>query len=78
MNSTVIIDRGAVIKELNLDVGTSVSGEGDIEKLNINAPGSVVSMLPDKIYIRPGLTANIAGVIMDHVAAEEGSTSGAD
>ena len=31
-------------------------------------------MLPDKIYIRPGLTANIAGVVMDHLAAEQGST----
>ena len=73
-NSVVQLDRNTVVKEMNLDVGTSVVGEGDIEKLNINAPGSVVSMLPDKIYIRPGLTANIAGVIMDHVAAEEGST----
>ena len=73
-NSVVQLDRNTVVKEMNLDVGTSVVGEGDIEKLNINAPGSVVSMLPDKIYIRPGLTANIAGVIMDHVVAEEGST----
>lgn len=73
-NSTVQIDRNTEVEELNLDVATNVIGEGDIGQLNINAPGSVVTMLPDKIYIRPGLTANIAGVIMDHTAAEEGST----
>ena len=73
-NSTVQIDRNAEVKELNLDVGTNVIGEGDIGKLNVNAPGSVVTMLPDKIYIRPGLDASIGGIIMDSTAAEEGST----
>ena len=29
--SHVVIDRGAVVKELNLDVATSVTGEGDPE-----------------------------------------------
>ena len=72
--STVQIDRNTEVKELNLDVATNVIGDGDIDQLNVNAPGCVVSMLPDKIYIRPGLNANISGVIMDHVAAEEGST----
>ena len=72
-NSSVQLDRNTQVKELNLDVATNVVGEGDIEKLNVNAPGCVVSMLPDKIYIRPGLNANINGVIMDHVSAEEGS-----
>ena len=72
-NSTVQLDRNTSVKELNLDVATNVTGEGDIDQLNINAPGSVVAMLPDKIYIRPGLTATIAGVVMDHTAAEEGS-----
>ena len=71
--STVIIDRGAEIKELNLDTGTAVSGEGDIKKLNVNAPGSTVTMLPDEIYIRPGITAVINGQVMDSTAAEESS-----
>ncbi len=73
INSTVQLDRNTEVKEMNLDVAANVTGEGDIEKLNVNAPGSVVAMLPDDIYIRPGLTASIAGVIMDHQAAEEGS-----
>ncbi len=40
--STVTIDRGARINELNLDVTTSVSGDGDIEKLNVGAAGCTV------------------------------------
>ena len=73
VGSTVVIDRGAVVKELNLDTGTTVTGEGDIEKLVVNAPGSDVAMLPDQIVIRPGITATINGVEMDSVAAEESS-----
>ncbi len=73
VNSTVQLDRNTQVKEMNLDVATNVTGDGDIGKLNVNAPGSVVSTLPDHIYIRPGITGNINGVVMDHVAAEEGS-----
>ena len=73
VNSTIQLDRNTEVKEMNLDVATNVTGDGDIGQLNVNAPGCVVSMLPDKIYIRPGLTANIAGVVMDSQAAEEGS-----
>lgn len=72
-DSRVIIDRGAVVTELNLDVGTNVSGQGDVGKLNVNAPGSIVTMLPDQIYIRPGLTAVINGQVMDSTGAEESS-----
>lgn len=71
--SQIIIDRGAEVRELNLDTGTNVTGEGDVASLNVNAAGSTVAMLPDKIYIRPGLTANIAGTVMDSTAAEEAS-----
>lgn len=72
-NSTVQINRNARVKELNLDVATTVTGEGDVDKLNINAPGSVVSMLPDDIYIRPGINGSINGGVMDSDAAEESS-----
>ena len=72
-NSIVEIDRNTKISEVNLDVATSVIGDGDIGRLNVNAPGSVVTMLPDDIYIRPGLNASIAGVIMDYQTAQEGS-----
>ena len=71
--SAVIIDRNTVVKELNLDTATTVTGEGDIDKLVVNAPGCVVEMLPDEIVIRPGITAEINGEIMDSVAAQESS-----
>lgn len=73
VGSNVIIDRGAVVNELVLDTGVEVTGEGDIKKLVVNAPGCVVEMLPDEIEIRPGITAEIAGEEMDSVAAKESS-----
>ena len=72
-DTNVTIARGASIKELNLDTGAYVSGDGDIKKLNVNAPGAIVTMLPDEIYIRPGITAVIKDEVMDSVAAEESS-----
>ena len=71
--STVSIDAGARIEELNLDVGTSVSGNGDIGTLNVAASGCVVTMLPDNITIRPGITATIGGTVMDSATAAESS-----
>lgn len=73
VNANVQLDRNTVVREMNLDVASNVTGDGDIDQLNVNAPGCVVSMLPDKIYIRPGITGNIGGIIMDHTDAEEGS-----
>lgn len=72
-NSVIQINRNTEVKELNLDVAANVNGEGDIGKLNINAPGSTVTMLPDEIYIRPGITGNVNGTEMDSAAAEESS-----
>ncbi|MDE7260889.1 MAG: S-layer homology domain-containing protein [Oscillospiraceae bacterium] len=71
--SQVVIDRGAVVKDLVLDTGVDVTGEGDITKLEVNAAGSNVAMLPDEIEIRPGVTAVIAGEVMDAMSAEEAS-----
>ncbi len=71
--ATVTINRGAEVKELNLDIGTYVTGDGDVKKLNVNAEGCVVTMLPEEIYIRPGITAVIHDQVMDSLAAEEAS-----
>lgn len=71
--SDLVIENGASAKEVNLDVATDVTGTGDIGKLNVNAAGSSVSMLPDSITIRPGLSADIAGETMDTVTAAESS-----
>lgn len=71
VDSHVTIDRNAEVKELNLDTATLVDGEGDIKHLNVNAPGCEVTILPEEIYIRPGLTAEINGEEMDTTAAAE-------
>ena len=71
VGSNVIIDRGTVVKDLILDTAVEVTGEGDVTRLEVNAPGCVVEMLPDEIVIRPGITAEIHGEEMDSVAAEE-------
>ena len=71
VDSTVSIAQGAVVEELNLDTGTTVTGEGDIATLNVNAPGCKVDMLPDDINIRPGITADINGMTMDSTLADQ-------
>lgn len=73
VDATLTIDDRASIRELNLDRATRVDGEGDISHLNINAAGSTVSMLPDTIYIRPGITGNVSNQNMDNIAAAESS-----
>lgn len=72
-DSALVIDNLASIKELNLDRGTPVTGEGSISHLNINAPGSNVAMLPDTIFVRPGITGNVNRVNMDNKVATESS-----
>lgn len=73
VDAALIIDDQASIRELNLDGATPVTGEGSISHLNINAPGSEVSMLPDTIYIRPGITGNVNDQEMNNIAAAESS-----
>lgn len=73
IDSTLNIVSGAEVDKVNLDVATTVTGDGDIGQLTVNAPGSVVSMLPDQIIIRPGITASINGETMDSEAAAEAS-----
>ncbi len=71
--STLNLEAGTFGKEVNLDVGTTVTGKGDIGKLTVNAPGSTVTMLPDEIIVRPGDTVEIGGETMDSNAAAEAS-----
>lgn len=72
-NSTVTVDGGARVENLNLDVATKVEGEGDIKNLNVGAAGSTVEQLPDDIVIRPGIEADINGSTMNKVQADESS-----
>lgn len=70
-NSKLILEVNASADEVNLDVGTSVEGSGDIDHLVINSEGSSTTMLPDKITIRPGLKGEISGEEMDASQAQE-------
>lgn len=71
--TTLNIVAGAEVDTVNLDVGTTVTGDGDIANLIVNADGSTVTMLPDQITIRPGVEATIDGETMDSAAAAESS-----
>ncbi|WP_369283201.1 S-layer homology domain-containing protein [Oscillibacter sp. GMB15532] len=71
--SSVAVLNGAVAKVLNLDTGTTLTGRGDVEQLNVNADGTKADMLPDVINIRPGVNADIHGQKMDTTLAAESS-----
>ncbi len=73
--STVQLDRGVVVKTLNLDGQTEVTGRGDIESLVVTTDEVEVEQLPDKIEIRPGVTAEIAGKEMTSMDADESSSA---
>ena len=71
--SALSIANDTTVKILNLDAATPVTGNGDVDKMNINAAGSSATMLPDSIFIRPGIESNIHNQVMDNIAAEESS-----
>lgn len=71
--STVLIDEDSVVDVLNLDVGTEVTGLGDIGTANVNAEDVTIEQLPDNIVIRPGVIANINGQDMTSKGAQQAS-----
>lgn len=73
VNSSVVIDVNGTVDLLNLDVKTKVTGSGDISHLEVSAADSSVSMLPDSVAVRPGISADIYGEKMDSKAAAESS-----
>lgn len=73
VGSTLHVANNTSVRELNLDVGTPVTGNGDVGRLNIGAAGSSVTMLPDNVTIRPGINGTVHGEVMDNVTAAESS-----
>ncbi len=71
--STLNVSNDATVRKLSLDTGVPVTGTGDIDDLQVNTLGSTVESLPDRVTVRPGLTANVAGAEMDAKAAAESS-----
>lgn len=74
VNSKVFLDTNTFVDGMYTDVAVAVSGEGEIGYLKINAAGSKVSMLPEEVEVRPGLTANIGGKDMTSKGALEASS----
>ena len=72
-DSSVLVDGDARVGELDLDVATKVTGEGDIKNLNVGAAGSTVEQLPDSVTIRPGITSDINGSTMNSSQAAQAS-----
>ena len=73
VGSNVLVDTNTRVDELDLDVATNVTGSGDIKNLNVGAAGSVVEQLPDDIYIRPGINADVNGSEMNNATGAESS-----
>lgn len=71
--STLDIGTNGIVRDLNLDTAATVTGKGDITNATVNANGSTIPMLPDTIVVRPGVTGNIGGTVMDSAAAIESS-----
>lgn len=59
--ASVNIDVDAFVNEIYLDTGTTITGAGDIGYAKVNTEGTTITMLPDKIEIRPGIVATIGG-----------------
>ncbi|MBN7773732.1 S-layer homology domain-containing protein [Clostridium aminobutyricum] len=70
---TVYLEKNTFVESMFCDTATTVTGTGEIENIVINADGSNISMLPEKIYIRPGVTATINGKVMTSLEAEANS-----
>ena len=73
VGSSLSIANDTTVRVLNLDTATPVTGNGDVSHMSVNAAGSTATMLPDTIFVRPGINSNIHGQVMDNVAAEESS-----
>ena len=71
--STLNIGINGTVRDLNLDTAATVTGKGDITSATVNASGSTIPMLPDTVVVRPGVTGNIGGAVMDSAAAIESS-----
>ena len=71
--STLDIGINGTVRDLNLDTAVTVTGKGDITSATVNASGSTIPMLPDTVVVRPGVTGNIGGAVMDSAAAIESS-----
>ncbi|MCI8284688.1 MAG: S-layer homology domain-containing protein [Firmicutes bacterium] len=71
INSKVFLESGTNTTKLFTDTATNVTGKGSIGESVIGTNGTVIEQLPDKITIRPGVTANINGQDMTNKDSED-------
>ena len=67
------LSKDTVVNKVNLDAASTITGSGSISHVNVNVSGTTSSILPDTITVRPGITANVKGEVMDSVTAQESS-----
>jgi len=70
VKGSVFIQKDAVVYAFFCDIATTITGTGTIEEISINAKDCNVAMLPEHIYIRPGITAVVNGQTMTSLDAE--------
>lgn len=57
------------VGEVYLDTATSITGQGEIGYAKVNVDNCVIEMIPDLIEVKPGVTATVAGQVVDSVGA---------
>lgn len=70
VKGSVFIQKDTTVYALYCDTATTVTGTGNVDEVSINANGCNISMLPEHIYIRPGITAIVNGQTMTSLDAE--------
>ncbi|WP_020618418.1 S-layer homology domain-containing protein [Paenibacillus daejeonensis] len=59
--SKVQLGKNSKVTQLTLDSGTSVTGEGSVDKATINAEGSTLSKKPGNVVVADGVQASVGG-----------------
>ncbi|MHC1724142.1 MAG: S-layer homology domain-containing protein [Aminipila sp.] len=75
IKGSVFIQKDTTVYALFCDTAATVTGTGKVEEVSINANGCNIAMLPEHIYIRPGVTAVVNGQTMTSVDAEANNAS---
>lgn len=73
VDAEVFIEANTHVDNIYIDVSCDITGSGTLSYALVNAAGVTISMLPDKIDIRPGITSKVDGSNMSSTQAEVSS-----
>jgi|GEM_PF-3074040 len=62
--SKVELGKDSKVKQLTLDSGAAVSGEGAVEKAAINAEGATLAKKPGEVAVKDGVKASVGGQVV--------------